>query len=104
MVDGPLSPGEISRRLGISPAAATLAVQRMEEQGHVARAHDPADGRRTRILLCQGARTQLLADLAPMFAEVEQSVAGLSPDVRAITAEFLDEVSAALEHHSERQP
>jgi DNA-binding MarR family transcriptional regulator len=42
---GPESIGEIAQRLGVSPSAATIACQRLERQGLVARRRSPADER-----------------------------------------------------------
>src|SRR4028119_1489435 len=47
MVSGePLGPVELSRRLGVTSAAATQSVHRLQAAGHVVRAPHPADGRR----------------------------------------------------------
>ena len=42
----PIGPVELSRRLHMTSASATVLVDRLEEAGHVVREPDPHDGRR----------------------------------------------------------
>ena len=54
-VGGPLSVGELGRRLGISEPAASLLVDRLEEQGLATRGPDETDRRRTLVSLTDAA-------------------------------------------------
>ena len=60
---GPLAPGELARRLGITSAAVTTSVDRLVSRGHVTREPDPADRRRI--------RNQAKVSLAEMAAELK---------------------------------
>ncbi len=76
---GQLPHGELAARIGIEPATLVRLVDRLERDGWVARAVDPADGRGKRIALTPRARglaaklertaralrAELLADLPP---------------------------------------
>src|SRR4051794_19417182 len=46
----PLGPGELSFRLGITPAAATQLVDRLARAGHLERRRDSVDRRRVRLV------------------------------------------------------
>ncbi|WP_181698284.1 MarR family winged helix-turn-helix transcriptional regulator [Nocardia sp. GTS18] len=58
---GPLSAGELSTALRLSPAATTTVIDRLERAGYVSRAQDP-DNRR-RVLIEPTADAQRMAEL-----------------------------------------
>ena len=49
LVDGPKSAGELSAGTGLSSAATTTLIDRLEEQGFVRRVADPTDRRRVLV-------------------------------------------------------
>lgn len=102
LAQGPLSPGEISRRLGITPPAATVAVQRLEAKGHVSREADPADGRRALVRIRQSAHSELHDELDPMFAQVGKVIETLSPSEVTVVTSFLERITDALQSHADR--
>ena len=50
-MDGPLTPGELGVRLGLSSGAVTALVDRLAERGYVERRPNPADRRSVRVSL-----------------------------------------------------
>jgi DNA-binding MarR family transcriptional regulator len=50
-MDGPLTPGELGVRLGLSSGAVTALVDRLAERGYVERRPNPADRRSVQIYL-----------------------------------------------------
>lgn len=92
----PLGPVDLAKRLGLTSAAATVAVDRLQARGHVVREHDPDDGRRTRVVVTASGRADVFAELLPMFQALESAAADLSEGERAVVAHFLTRAIDAL--------
>jgi len=89
VVDEPLTAGTLGRELGLSSAAVTGLVDRLEAAGLAERVRDPDDRRRVRIQLGTAARRLGHAQLAPIAARIEQAVEELDADGLAAVAHFL---------------
>src|SRR5512133_1544556 len=71
--DGPLTMGELARRLWVTEKTVTGLVDRLERDGHLARERDASDRRVVRVrLTARGAALHRRID-----GDVERSVAGL---------------------------
>ncbi|MDD2858897.1 MAG: MarR family transcriptional regulator [Candidatus Nanopelagicales bacterium] len=92
----PLGPVELSRRLGLTSAAATVAVDRLQERGHVVREPDPTDGRRTRVVVTPSGRADVFSELLPMFQALESAADDLSAEERVVVTRFLNHAIEAL--------
>ena len=57
---GPVGSAELARRLGISTAATTVLVDRLERAGHVERVRDTVDRRRVTLTATSEARAAAL--------------------------------------------
>lgn len=58
LMTGPLGPGELAERLGVTPGAATQLVQRLEARGHARRTTGGGDRRTVEVALTdEGAAT-----------------------------------------------
>ncbi|MET7769641.1 MarR family transcriptional regulator [Nocardia sp. NPDC005366] len=68
--DGPMTAGELARHLGVTTAATTAMIDRLERAGFLARTRDPNERRRVVVQL-DGARAR--ADIAPLFAPLIHS-------------------------------
>lgn len=99
--DGPLGPVEIGHRLGMSSAAATVLVDRLEAAGHVERRPHPTDRRRLVVAPTEQAGREAYGAMAGFFADLDAAGADLSPAERAVVARYLDRVVAALRRHGE---
>ena len=56
LAQGPLSAGELATGLGLSPAATTTVIDRMERAGFVTRSPDPGNRRRVLVAATDAAR------------------------------------------------
>ncbi len=92
----PLGPVDLSKRLGLTSAAATVAVDRLQARGHVVREHDPHDGRRTRVVVTPSGRADVFAELLPMFQALESAAVDLTESERALVTQFLNRAIDAL--------
>ncbi|MBB2987298.1 MarR family winged helix-turn-helix transcriptional regulator [Terracoccus luteus] len=81
----PLGPRELSTRLGITPAAMTDVVDRLETAGHLLRRRDTADRRRVQLVPTDAATTEVRGQLAELLDTLD-----------AITEEFDDAERAAI--------
>ena len=96
LLGGPMGPVELSKRLLVTPAAATVAVDRLAQRGHVVREPDPNDGRRTRVIVTESGRADVFGQLLPMFQALESAAANLTDEERAVVTDFLTRASSAL--------
>jgi DNA-binding MarR family transcriptional regulator len=91
---GPLSPSELARRLGISTAATTLVVDRLEASGH-ARRHRHEDDRRKIVVVPDAGSTKRTAEeLLPIVRGIADLLTDLPPEESAVVERFLDRVVA----------
>lgn len=94
--DGPLTMGELARRVAITEKTVTGIVDRLERDGHLRRERDEQDRRVVRArLTAQGARL-----FGRIDAEIEESVArllgALEPADRKALARIVDALAARL--------
>lgn len=93
--DGPIGPGELGQRLGLSPAAATELVDRLTAAGHVERHRDLADRRRIRLEPSGDAVAGVRAHIDTLIAALDAAAAATPPEDRATVLAFLRRVTAA---------
>ncbi|QHC71605.1 MULTISPECIES: MarR family transcriptional regulator [unclassified Rathayibacter] len=98
---GPLTPTELARRLGISTAATTLVLNRLEAAGHVRRDRHPSDGRKLIVTATDRSAARAQARVAPLIAGVEELVASLDPAESAAVLSFLDRLLAVYDEATE---
>lgn len=91
-----IGPAELARMLGVTSAAATGIVDRLEARGHVERRPHPRDRRRTQIDLTDSGRAEVVALLAPMFRALTEADAELSEAERAVVTRFLRQATDAM--------
>jgi DNA-binding MarR family transcriptional regulator len=82
--------------LGVTSAASSGIVDRLEARGHVVREPDEHDGRRTRVVLTHSGREDVLGHLMPMFVALRELDATLDEDERRVVDRFLEGAAAAL--------
>ncbi|MBF6328335.1 MarR family transcriptional regulator [Nocardia transvalensis] len=71
-MDGPQTPGQLARRIGITRGGAVTAmVDRLEKAGYVRRDRDPADRRRVLIALTD----TVVQRVTPLFADLGRAIA-----------------------------
>jgi DNA-binding MarR family transcriptional regulator len=89
---GPLAVGALREHLGLSSAAATGLVDRLERAGLAERTPDPGDRRRVLVALSPRAREFGARHLRPWATAVERAVARAGPEDLASVRTFLADV------------
>ncbi len=79
---GPLTHGELAAVEHVRPPTITAAVDRLEEDGLVARERDDHDRRVTRVVLADAGRDLLAHARRERTAEIERRLRGLTADER----------------------
>lgn len=100
ITSGPLGPGELARRLGITPPAVTAVVDRLEELGHATRGPNPADRRGVVVTPAPASARKALSMILPMVGDIDSALDGFDAEQQAVIAEYLDRVVAALRPHT----
>jgi DNA-binding MarR family transcriptional regulator len=91
----PMGPGEVGARLGLSPAATTELVDRLEVAGHLARERDTVDRRRVRLVPTASARTEVSEQLRGLLDALGELVETFDAEERAVVLRFLDGATEA---------
>jgi len=99
---GPQAAGELATRIGISPAAMTTALDRLERKGHARRIRDPEDRRKVLVELTDQTQAVCEEAMGPIAAEGEKLLAPYSEDELARFLEFMQAAIAAGRRHVER--
>lgn len=89
LVERQVGPADLARHLGVTSAASSGIVDRLVARGHVVREADESDGRRTRVVLTDSGREEVLGHLMPMFLGLQQLDAGLSAQERSVVDRYL---------------
>jgi DNA-binding MarR family transcriptional regulator len=92
MLAGPgdeLGPVELSRRLGVSSAATTQALTRLQEAGHLTREPHPGDRRRRVLRVTSSGRAHVLRALGPMLELLAAHSRRLSEEERGTVTRYL---------------
>ncbi|CAN5327299.1 hypothetical protein BH09ACT2_BH09ACT2_11530 [soil metagenome] len=92
MTSGPLTPTDLSHRLGISTAATTVMVDRLTALGHVHREPHAHDRRKVVVVPTPASVQEAFATLEPMIAGVTRVTSALPAEESAVVTRFLSEV------------
>ncbi|WP_019629902.1 MarR family transcriptional regulator [Actinomadura atramentaria] len=93
-LDGPKTPGELARAVGVSTGGAiTTVIDRLEDAGLARRTPDPGDRRRVRVEPVPGALARLAGFAAPAHRAV---AAATPPDLAAALLGWARDLNAAL--------
>jgi DNA-binding MarR family transcriptional regulator len=99
IVDGPLGPTEIGRRLHITSAAATVLVDRLEAVGHVSRQGDPDDRRRQLVVPTPESAARAWKAVLPLIGAIDTVLDGLTPAEQGVVTRYLAGVITAYERY-----
>nr|WP_249404072.1 MarR family transcriptional regulator [Microbacterium sp. CFBP 13617] len=94
---GPATPTELARRLGISTAAMTLVLHRLENAGHIRRERHPHDGRKLVVTAVDDSRDRARELVTPLIEGVETVVQAMDTAERATVQRFLDRLIDAYD-------
>ena len=100
--EGTSTPTELARRTGLSTAAMTLVLNRLEEAGHVHRDRHPSDGRKLVVTPDERSAHHAEQLVQPLIAGVESAIAALSPSERDTVESFLVAIIAAYDNATAR--
>lgn len=96
-----LGPVELSARLGISTGSGTELVDRLERAGHLERHAHPSDRRRRTLRATDHAITQMLGNLAPLFAEIDALAGQFDPEEQEAIARYLRNAAKRMRDYAE---
>jgi DNA-binding MarR family transcriptional regulator len=102
LVDGPKSAGEISVGTGLSSAATTDLIDRLERKGFVRRLRDKADRRRVLVDMTDEGREQVGRFYGPLVQEGSTLLADSSEDELARMRDWLVSARALTDRHRGR--
>jgi MarR family transcriptional regulator, organic hydroperoxide resistance regulator len=94
---GSPSAGELSDVLRVHPSSLTGVLRRLERSGHVARARDPADGRRAILTLTKRGRALHVRHAGTVESSVRRTLAAVSPEAATAARDVLASLSRELE-------
>lgn len=100
----PIGPGELSQRLGLSPAAVTEVVDRLETAGHLIRQRDTRDRRRVQLRPSDAAIVRVTAELAPLTGELDALAESFDEVERATIGRYLAGVLNAYTRFQQDRP
>jgi DNA-binding MarR family transcriptional regulator len=90
-------PAELARRLGVTSAAASGIVDRLVARGHVERMPRSDDRRRTRVVLTESGRREIIGHLRPMFLVLVDLDSRLTDEERVVVDRYLAGAIEAVE-------
>lgn len=87
---------ELGNKLGLTAAATTALVDRLEKSGHATRDRSATDRRKVHVVATDSARVDGLAMFGPLAAGLTQVANEFSPEEQAVIAEFLTRATATV--------
>lgn len=100
IMSGPLSPTDLARRIGLSPAATTTVIDRLEALNHVHREPNPADRRGVRVVPSEASRARAMATIMPMIMGVDRVLDDFSTDEQDVVTRYLERVVDVYRVHA----
>ena len=97
-----LGPGELSSRLGITPAATTDLIDRLEAAGHVLRERNPTDRRRVRLVPTESAKAAVRQQLADLLEHLDAVSEDFTPTEREAIQRYLEAAATAYRDFAQR--
>jgi DNA-binding MarR family transcriptional regulator len=99
LTSGPMTAGELAKATGLSSAATTTLIDRLEDKGYVARERDGIDRRKVEIRLTSEAETRLGELYGPLATEGGRLLELFSDDELAKVHAFLEQATSLVEQH-----
>jgi DNA-binding MarR family transcriptional regulator len=102
VADGALTAGQVAGAVGLSPAAATTAIQRLVTRGYLTREPDPDDRRRAVVELTPAARRRAEEIYGPVGEAGEAVLQRFTAAELEVIADFLERGRALQLAQAER--
>lgn len=96
---GPQSPSELATEVGITPAAMTTSIDRLEELGHAHRAPHHSDRRKIVVTASEKSVGVIMTALMSMVKDIDALTVEFTPDDMRTISRFLSRVIAVYENH-----
>lgn len=100
LMSGPLGPSELARRLGISTASTTTAIDRLVAVGHVTREPNPDDRRGVLVVPQPASRDRAMARLMPMIMGLDGELEHFTDDEQDAITRYLRRVVDLYRQHA----
>ena len=101
LADGPKSAGELSSGTGLSSAATTTLIDRLERRGWVRRARDDADRRRVLVEMTDEGRERVARYYGPLVRDGISLFSGISDEELARMLDWLVAARELTDRHRE---
>lgn len=95
-LSGPMTPGELGTRAGLTTGPTTRLIDRLEHAGYVRRRADPGDRRKV-IVEPVDQPAELDAVLAPARRRIGEIIASYSVEQRELLFDYFDRAGAAFQ-------
>ncbi|WP_219106101.1 MarR family winged helix-turn-helix transcriptional regulator [Austwickia sp. TVS 96-490-7B] len=92
-----VTPTDLAQSLGLSLAATTALIDRLESAGHVSRRPHPGDRRKTVLQLTEQARATSRAQFRPLSEAMQQQLQRYQPHDLDVVAAVLNDLLAAAQ-------
>ena len=102
LVDGPKSAGELSAGTGLSSAATTTLIDRLERKGFVRRVRDPGDRRRVLVDMTAEGSARVGSYYGPLVEEGSRLFGDASDEQLAQMRDWLVEARELTDRHRAR--
>ena len=102
LVDGPKSAGQVSEATGLSSAATTTLIDRLEQKGFVQRVRDPGDRRRVLVELSPEGAERVGEYYGPMVREGSELLRNLSAEQIEVMRDWLVKARELTDRHRMR--
>jgi len=101
LMSGPLSPTELSQRVGLSSAATTTSIDRLAALGHVTRQPNPADRRSVLVVPSSASRVKAMSRLVPMITSIDESLNDFDVHEQSVITRYLERVVGRYRQHAD---
>ncbi|WP_329611549.1 MarR family transcriptional regulator [Kitasatospora herbaricolor] len=98
---GPMTPGELGTRIGLTTGPTTRLVDRLEQAGYVRRAPDPGDRRKV-IVEPIGKPADLDRVMAPARQRIGELLRGYSPEQLEVLFDYFARATDAYQEAAEQ--
>ncbi len=102
LVDGPKAAGALSAATGLSTAATTTLIDRLERKGFVRRVRDGVDRRRVLVEMTPAGAERVGAYYGPLVREGSATLTDLSDDQIRLMRDWLLAARELTDRHRER--
>lgn len=99
---GPITAGRLAEEAGLSPAAMTASIDRLEKSGIARRASDPSDRRRVLVEVNPATRERAMRIYGPLERDFLKQTERYSIKELELIRDFLERGQAISDEHLER--